>query len=539
MLSPEYLLRVSEGGEEIAESLHNDIIKKIVDRIAIRLDRGDNYILTAQDKWQIEVLQESGLLREDIEKIIAQKTGLMQKEIAEAMEEAGVKNMEYDDEIYRAAGLSPIPLEQSPYLVRLMQRTYEATNGDWVNFTRTMADEVQQSFIKACDKAYMQVASGAMGYSQAFVEAINNIVADGVVVTYPSGHKDTIETATLRCIRTGVSQATAQITDARMEEMDWDIILVSSHLGARVTDNKDYTDHYWWQGKFYSRSGKDKRFPPFEVCGEGNVQGIHGANCRHSHGPGDGEFNPYDKYDSEENRKEYELQQRQRTMERRIRDSKRQCMGLKEAADKADTPESKAKLEAEYQKQAALLQKRNAAYNQFCEDNDLKKLNERITIAKWDRQQAAQARAAARKKEKSVAKSENSGRIEMNRRNKNPGAFGILPERMSKKHIRNIAEEFGISLKGVKLNIEYNEDMIGMVYTGRADPERIGGMTFFPSAFRSKEDLVRTLFHEKEHIEQFKEFGTEYVQKNRAYFERLAYEAEDKFIEELKRKGVL
>ena len=412
MLSPEYLLRVSEGGEEIAESLHNDIIKKIVDRIAIRLDRGDNYILTAQDKWQIEVLQEAGYLREDIEEILAQKTGLMQEEIAEAMEDAGVKALEYDDEIYRAAGLAPKALEQSPYLIRLMQRAYEATNGDWVNFTRTMADEVQQSFIKACDKAYMQVASGAMGYSQAFVEAINNIVADGVVVTYPSGHKDTIETATLRCIRTGVSQATAQITDARMDEMEWDTILVSSHLGARVTDKEDFTNHYWWQGKFYSKSGKDERFPPFSVCNMGHVQGIHGANCRHSHGPGDGEFNPYAQYDSEENRKAYETQQRQSTMERRIRDSKRQCMGMKEAADKAKTPESKAKLEAEYQKQAALLQKRNEAYNKFCEDNDLKKRNERITIAKWDRKQAAQARAAARRHEKELEKRENYAKME-------------------------------------------------------------------------------------------------------------------------------
>ena len=403
MLSPEYLLRVSEGGEKIAESLHNDIVAKIVDRITLRLDRGDNYILTAQDKWQIQVLQESGMLLEDIQKIIAKSTGLMQKEIASAMEEAGVKAIEYDNAIYEAAGLSPEPLEQSPHLIRLMQRTYEATNGEWINFTRTIATATQQAFIKACDEAYMKVATGAYSYSEAFKDAIKSIVSNGVYVQYPSGHRDTIETATMRCIRTGVSQATAQITDARMEEMDWDTVLVSSHLGARVTGNKDYTDHYWWQGKFYSRSGKDKRFLPYSVCGEGDVQGIHGANCRHSHGPGDGEFNPYEHYDSEENRKEYELQQRQRTLERRIRDSKRECMGLKEAADKAGTPEGKAKLEAEYQKQAALLQKRNAAYNQFCEDNNLKKLNERITIAKWDRKQAAQARVAAKKKKPQIS----------------------------------------------------------------------------------------------------------------------------------------
>ena len=81
MLSPDYLLRVSEGGEAIAETLHNEIIKQIVERIAIRLERGDDYILTARDKWQSEVLQDAGFLREDIEKTIAKQTALMQKHI--------------------------------------------------------------------------------------------------------------------------------------------------------------------------------------------------------------------------------------------------------------------------------------------------------------------------------------------------------------------------------------------------------------------------------------------------------------------------
>ena len=143
MLSPEYLLRVSEGGEAIAETLHDEIIKQIVERIAIRLDRGDNYILTPRDKWQIEVLQESGYLRQDIEKEIAKHTGLMQTEVAEAMEEAGVTALDYDHAVYKAAGLDPTPLTESPHLIRLMQRNYEATMGEWVNFTRTTADACQ------------------------------------------------------------------------------------------------------------------------------------------------------------------------------------------------------------------------------------------------------------------------------------------------------------------------------------------------------------------------------------------------------------
>lgn len=394
MLEPDYLLTISEGGEEISETLHNEIIKQIVERIAIRLDRGDNYILTARDKWQIQILQDAGYLRQEIEKTIAQMTGLMQEEIAEAMEDAGVKSLGHDDRIYKAAGLSPTPLEQSPHLVRLMQIAYEATVGEWINFTKTTADFAQQAFIAACDKAYTMVSSGAVGYGQAFADAINDIVDNGIRIIYPTGHTDTIETATMRCIRTGVSQATAQITDARMDEMGWDTVLVSSHLGARVTDKNDFTNHWWWQGKFYSRSGSDERFPPFSVCGMGHVQGIHGANCRHFHGPGDGEHNPYEHYDSDENREAYELQKRQSAMERRIRDSKRKVAGIKEASEKAGTVEGKEKANALYQKAAALLKKRNKAYNDFCEENGLKKRNERITIAKWDRAQAAKARAA-------------------------------------------------------------------------------------------------------------------------------------------------
>ena len=194
MLTHEYLEKVAEGGEEIAQLLHNEIIAQIVERIAIRLDRGDNYILTAQDKWQIEVLQDAGFLREDIEKILAKYTGLMQKEIAEAMEEAGVKNMEWDDAVYRAAGLSPMPITRSPYLIRLMQRAYEATAGEWINLTKTTADACQQSFVAACDKAYNMVSSGAMGYSQAFANAIRDLADEGVaVVRYSKTNPETGE----------------------------------------------------------------------------------------------------------------------------------------------------------------------------------------------------------------------------------------------------------------------------------------------------------------------------------------------------------
>lgn len=419
MLNPSYLFHATEPAEEIAEKLHSDILNRIIERIKIRFARGDDYILTSVDKWQIETLQQAGFLLDDIQKEIASATGYMQTEIAEAMEDAGVKALTYDDAIYREAGLDPIPLVQSPYLIRLMQDTYEKTAGEWSNFTGISKRAVHDLFVEACDTAYMQAISGAISPAQAYLEALDKIVDGGVYVQYPGGRRDTIETATARAVRTGISQASGRIQIARMDEMNVDLVLVSAHLGARP-------EHYEWQGKVYSRSGGGE-YPDFaESTGYGTVTGLCGANCRHNFSPYfEGMKNPFKEYDSEENQKQYELEQRQRTLERRIRDTKRQTMGWKTALDGENDPVRKAALEEKYQQKAALLQKQNKAYNAFCEETGQKKRSDRITIAKWNRQQAAQARAAAKKYKKSVENSKDNDILKLGTRylNKNDLLF--------------------------------------------------------------------------------------------------------------------
>lgn len=186
---------------------------------------------------------------------------------------------------------------------------------------------------------------------------------------------------------------------ARMEEMDWDIILTSAHVGARSGDGgQNPTNHLWWQGQFFSRTGRTPGFPLFEEStGYGTVTGLCGANCRHSFGPGDGENNPFKEIGYEDNYKAEQLQKRQRALERRIRKTKREVMALKTAVDNATDEKLKFELDQEYQRKAALLQKQNKAYKEFCEQNGLKPLQDRIRIAKWDRQQAAAASGAAKR----------------------------------------------------------------------------------------------------------------------------------------------
>lgn len=396
MLTPSYLLHAVEPAEEIAEQLHKDIVDRIIERIHIRFQRGDSYILTPLDKWQLETLQQAGFLLEDIQEEIAAATGLMEQELVEAFEDAGVTALEYDDQIYRDAGLDPVPLVQSPYMIQLMQRDYEATLGEWVNFTNISKRAIHSLFVSVCDTAFHQAASGMISPSQAVREALEEVIAGGVYVNYTDKdgnviRRDTIETATARAVRTGISQSSAKIQIARMDEFDVDLVIVSSHLGARP-------DHQVWQGKIYSRTGGGE-YPDFESSTKyGSVTGLCGANCRHHFSPWfEGQGNPFEQFDAEENLKRYELEQRQRTMERRIRNTKREVMNLKTEVDTEKDPVRKAEFELEYQRKSALLQRQNKAYNQFCDDNGMKKQHERIHIAKWDRSQAAKARAAAKK----------------------------------------------------------------------------------------------------------------------------------------------
>lgn len=399
MLDPHYLQQIADGAENIAAQLHEYIIRQIIDRMMIRIGRGESYLLTSSDRWRIEVLQDAGYLLEDITAELSKYTKRQEKEIKAAMEEAGVKALEYDDKIYQAAGLSPMPLTQSPALIRLIERSYNATLGEWRNMTRTTAQAAQRQFINECDMAYNKVMSGAVAYNQAVREAVEAAVSGGVYVHYPTGHRDTIETSTARAVRTGIAQAAGDISIKRMEEMDWDIILVSAHIGARTGDGgQNPGNHLWWQGQFYSRTGRDKRFPDFyERTGYGTGEGLCGWNCRHSFGSGDGVNNPYKDIQTEDNYRMEKLEQRQRLLERRVRKTKREVMGLQEAVEKCQDEGAKFELQQALDRKSYLLSRQNKAYGEFCDKNNLRPLQERLQVAKWNREQAAKARGAARR----------------------------------------------------------------------------------------------------------------------------------------------
>lgn len=395
MITPEQFQEIGETLLPLLDDLTEWIARDMIERFMIRFGRGEEKLLTGTDEWQAWVLEQAGGNLDEIQKALAKSTGKSQQEIAKIFKDSGIQAARADAE---AAAVTFSGL--SPGMMAIITDAYERTVGEISNITRTTAGTTNQAFIDICDAAYWKVRTGAQSYTAAMLEGVKALGQVQPIVRYPSGHKDTLEVAVLRSIRTGVAQSSGNMTIQQCKDMGWNHVLVSQHLGARVSDTDPIADHAGWQGKVYCIAGKDAQFDNLlDATGyPENPLGLCGYNCRHSFTPFlPGVSQNHNKLiDTEANRRAYELSQTQRAMERRIRAQKRKCTALHTAVENCEDPAEKGKLQEQYVRSAKRLQDQNAAYAKFCEENDLKPYHERLAVAGWDRSAASTASAAAR-----------------------------------------------------------------------------------------------------------------------------------------------
>lgn len=393
MLTPKQLQEIVETMQPMLDDLNVWITKDIIKRVMARLGRGEDMEMTSTDVWQAQVYRNLGGHYEALQRQLIAFTEASEEEIRQIFQYAGLTAYDADAKMYHQGGLDVPPLRQSPRILQVLEDTYRRTNGELRNFTRTTATATQQRLIQALDKAHIMVMSGATSYATAVREVVNELAEHQAYVRYPTGHTDTLEVAVLRAVRTGTAQASGNMSVATMEQYGWEIVLTSAHLGARYGDGgQNPGNHFWWQGRFFSRTGKDKRFPPFiESTGYGTGEGLCGWNCRHSFGPGDGVHNPWMKYDAQANKEAYDLSQIQRKKEREIRSQTKKVEAFKEAVDAAQSDDVRKVMQEALKDEQGKLTSLRKDYGNFCDENDLKRQAFRLQVAKVRQQEAEKA----------------------------------------------------------------------------------------------------------------------------------------------------
>lgn len=114
----------------------------------------------------------------------------------------------------------------------------------------------------------------------------------------------------------------------------------------------------------------------------------------------------------------------------------------------------------------------------------------------------------------------------MERRAENIGDFAQLKVPTQIKAVKATAKKYGIDITGLKFSINRDEEMLSTPMAGMADRKFPGRIVLFPNAFINEEELVKTLVHEKVHVEQIKQYTADYVDENIAKFEKEAYSVE-------------
>jgi hypothetical protein len=324
MLSPRYLDGLSDEIIEIYSQLETEILQDMARRIA-RLGK-----ITDATKWQAQMLAEAGGLKKNIGRILAKYDKAIVKQVKDTFTEALETSAKNDNRIFKAATGRTVSAPNAQQMLSTIQKCHS----DLSRLTLTTAATTQTQFVREANRVYMNVQSGAFDYDTAMKDAADELAKRGITtVQYENGRPvtRTIESAVRMNILTGVNQTAANQTLNNCEELGCDLVETTAHIGARP-------EHEEWQGQIFSRSGNNKKYRPFSVCGLGEPDGICGINCRHSYYPYfEGMEEHYTEKDLDEMSKQtvdyngqkmtrYEGEQKLRGIERNIRHYKRQTL---------------------------------------------------------------------------------------------------------------------------------------------------------------------------------------------------------------------
>lgn len=294
--------------------------------------------LNADDEYKKEIAINTREYKKNIKDIISELVYEAKFNGQDMIAKAG--DMSWNDDLQMWSAHN-IDLKKDSTLKQLRDAFIKQTNGDLRNITRTTAfvgtpfgtTGVLNAYQRAMDMAVLKTCTGTFSYNQAVVDVIRDLSHGLASIDYANGRKYHIDTAARMVARTSCSQLAGKVTEHNIEKTGVELVYVDAHAGARPS-------HAEWQGQVFAYKGKSSKYDDFVSATDyGSVTGLKGINCTHN-------FYPYWEGDPIHKFKEpdpvnvdgkdysyYDATQKQRRMERGIRDTKREIKALESLND--------------------------------------------------------------------------------------------------------------------------------------------------------------------------------------------------------------
>ncbi len=242
-------------------------------------------------------------------------TAKRKKELKALFEELAKEDIESYKELYDYRGKKML-VSESQY--KLLNKQAKMTEKEFKNFTRSIAFSSQKDFINTVDNIYQQVVTGAIDFDTAFRNATNELAQKGATLTMSNGNNRSIETAVRQNLRTAIRNTARGINQEIGEILGCDGVQINISPNCRpeheVINGKTFTNKKWQKYKHLLDDYNCQHYEtPIITDIEGNLytkKEIKEANNRTV------------KYKNEDI-SYYEATQKQRALEREIRNAKR------------------------------------------------------------------------------------------------------------------------------------------------------------------------------------------------------------------------
>ncbi len=416
MITPEKYYTMPQPMFELAQRVEDYILSDICRRI-----KQDGYI-TATAEIQLSALIDRGWSADELMVRIQEITNLSYDVLTELYQRVAEESQRFEKEVFDKLGEKPPSVSENDELQTQIRAQATQTQETFKNLTGSMGFSVNQNGTQTflplaktyqyiLDRAQTEILSGGVSGQQAIKRAIRDLAASGIkTVSYASGQVDQLDVSVRRATVTGMNQIAEAVNNENVDKFQTPLVEVSAHGGARDTGS-GYQNHKQWQGKVYYWAQKDKwnrqdlkaKYPDFESStGYGRVDGLEGANCRHSKrvfidGVSERIYtdeqlkkidDPAFEYEGKEY-STYEATQRQRLLERTQRKYKRILLAYDAAGVQSTDPD--------YQQAALKLQLLKQEYQKFSTAAGLREQPERAQVEGFSAAQSNRARAAAKR----------------------------------------------------------------------------------------------------------------------------------------------
>lgn len=301
------------------QSLEGEILRLVIQR----LNKGSDNIAD----WQLQKLRELHLFNSETAKLIAEVSGVSEKEVRKMFNNLGHSTIEDIDKLV-ASGLHLKPLPNN--IDEVLRAYYNQAWGDLNNYVNQTLLSTNYGYGSALSKLYTDIINktvaafntGLFTFEEALERTVRQWAQQGIKSTFidKGGHTWSIERYVRTVLKSTMGNTYNELRTSRMSEYGVNTVVVTSHMGSRLACSLIQGHVVDLRKNIPKNSEYKSIYDPYWKADYGEAGGHRGVNCRHAWIPFIPGVNTNNQpiFSKAENDKVAALQKRQRELERRI-----------------------------------------------------------------------------------------------------------------------------------------------------------------------------------------------------------------------------